>query len=482
MAYKRKHRDSFDQHRPSQDNFDGYRLFIGAKKDDRDPGTGRMDIAFGRDGDDRLSGQGMDDDLLGGKGDDQLTGAAGMDHLDGGRGNDRLLGGAEADALRGDDGNDYLDEGAGHGDLEGGKGNDTLVGGLGADAFVVDRDSGHDVIKDFVPGRGMFDHLALRGIMPEELRFKDTDKGVLISWAEGKGSVLLEGVFKNDLAQNDFMFTDDRYLLQPTSADASRLSGVSFAKDEGGDFSAPRSGRNDGGDDAFRFDEFHVKTGTSHGDTFQGTSKRDFYFGLGGDDKLYGADGDDDLAGDAGNDILEGGAGMDHLKGGAGGDKLYGGAQADNLMGEDGSDYLSAGAGHDMLEGGRGDDRLHGGDGADAFIVAPDSGNDVVVGGFDAGPGAFDHVAFRDILPNQVKVENGVRDGAGGVRVSWDVSGDGRADGSIFLAGLSESRMSQDDFMFDAVEGGAFVNDPAISLEGTRPLFQGAAEHWYLLA
>ncbi|USQ74610.1 hypothetical protein NF552_25250 (plasmid) [Roseomonas mucosa] len=130
---------------------------------------------------------------------------------------------------------------------------------------------------------------------------------------------------------------------------------------------------------------------------------------------MSGAAEDDNLTGDAGNDTLDGGMGQDHLVGGAGDDQLFGGDQADNLMGEDGKDTLYAGAGHDMLEGGGGDDVLNGGDGADAFIVSPDSGNDVVTGGFDAGPGAFDHIAFRDITPDEVTMA----DTTGGVLVSW---------------------------------------------------------------
>ncbi len=112
-------------------------------------------------------------------------------------------------------------------------------------------------------------------------------------------------------------------------------------------------------------------------------------------------------------------------------------------MGEDGNDVLYAGAGHDMLDGGRGDDVLNGGDGADAFIVGPDTGNDIVSGGFDAGPGAFDHIAFRDITPDEVTVA----DVSGGVLVSWQTD---QGDGSILLQGLTRSQMAQDDFMWNA--------------------------------
>jgi Ca2+-binding RTX toxin-like protein len=484
MSHKPQHQSSSDDTQDTQLSFGEHRLFIGGAGLDVYPGTGRMDTAFGRGGG-YLAGGGENDDLLGGNGRDILIGAGGMDQLDGGKGADVLIGGAEADGLRGGDGRDYLDEGVGHGDLEGGAGGDILAGGLGGDAFVISPDSGNDVILDFQGGPGMLDHLAVRGLNAEDLRFEDTDAGAKISWdvAEGKGSVLLEGFDKSQLAQDDFMFTDDRQLIQPTSADAETVTAEKFIKDEGGNLSAPGQGSETAAEDAFRFDEFDVKVGTSGRDTFQGTDARDFYYGQDGSDHLSGGAGDDDLSGGAGRDVLDGGEGQDHLAGGRGSDQLYGGDQADNLMGDEGNDVLYAGAGHDMLDGGKGDDVLNGGDGADAFIVGPDTGNDIISGGFDAGPGAFDHLALRDIMPNEIQVE----DVSGGVLVSWDTA---QGDGSVLLQGLTKSQMAQDDFMFNADKGmqGAFVNDPAITDEGSKLIFQESPsvsanpEHDYLLA
>ena len=485
MAHKLHDQSSSDETQDTQLSFGDHRLFIGGSGVDAYAGTGQMDTAFGRGGADYLAGRGENDDLLGGNGRDVLIGASGMDHLDGGKGADVLIGGAEADGLRGEDGRDYLDEGVGHGDLEGGAGDDMLAGGPGGDAFVISPDSGNDVILDFQGGPGILDHLAVRGLDAEDLRFEDTDTGARISWdvAEGKGSVLLEGFDKSQLAHDDFMFTDDRQVIQPTSADAETVTAEKFIKDEGGNLSAPEQGSGTIAADTFRFDEFNVKVGTSGRDTFQGTDARDFYYGQEGSDHLSGGAGDDDLSGGAGRDVLDGGAGQDHLMGGRGSDQLYGGDQADNLMGDEGNDVLYAGAGHDMLDGGKGDDVLNGGDGADAFIVGPDTGNDIISGGFDAGPGAFDHLALRDILPNEIQVA----DVSGGVLVSWVTA---QGDGSILLQGLTKSQMAQDDFMFNADEGtqGAFVNDPAITDEGSQLIFQESPSvsanpvHDYLLA
>ena len=444
---------------------DDYRLTIGDNGSDVQIGQGsKMNIAFGRGGSDVLTGGPMDDALWGGKGSDILLGGNGMNHLDGGAGSDFLLGGAMDDSLRGGDDRDILNEGDGHGDLEGGKGDDILIGGKGADAFVVDRNSGNDIIYDFTPGPGMFDHLALRDISPEELRFEETALGTRVSWNDGKSSVLLVGVEKSELAQNDFMFTDDRYLLQPANADADRLQAVSYAKNEGGNVSAPSVAGSTDPSVAYSFDDFNVQYGSARADTFQGTADRDVYFGLAGNDKLFGGAGDDHLEGGAGRDVLDGGDGQDQLKGGDGDDQLYGGAMADGLMGDAGNDTIFAGAGHDMIDGGTGNDRLDGGDGADAFIYRPDSGNDVITGGFDAGPGAFDHLAFEDILPSQVKVE----DQTNGVLVSWATDA---GNGSVLIQGIHVADMSQDDFMFSSVEGGGFVNNPAITYAGTELLF-----------
>ena len=141
-------------------------------------------------------------------------------------------------------------------------------------------------------------------------------------------------------------------------------------------------------------------------------------------------------------------------------------------MGGGGDDKLYAGAGHDMLEGGEGNDVLHGGDGADAFIVSQSSGNDVVIGGFDAGPGAFDHIAFTDIQNEQVRVLDTDQGGKHGTLVTWGT-------GSIFLEGVHKEQMAQDDFMFNLgeTEEDRFVLDPTITFEGSKLIFTGPPSH-----
>lgn len=433
---------------------EAYRLALGLDGGDSIAGTRARDHAWGSGGADVIGGGEGEDVLVGGAGRDLLSGNDGMDLLRGGNGADTLFGGAGADMLFGGAGNDYLDEGAGHSGLEGGPGNDTLVGGQGPDAFVVDRTSGDDVILDFTAGPGMFDHIALRDLRWEDLTVEDTSSGARIFW-DG-GAVLLVGVAKAELAQDDFMFADSPDLPPASRTPMGPAAELASPSDPGpeitgaDDFIRVRPGT-DGF--ALPVDGGKALVGGNAGDDLTGGTGDDHIFGRNGADFLAGGAGDDVLQGDNGQDTLEGGAGMDRLYGGRGADSLVGGKDADELMGGDGADVLDEGAGHGMLEGGRGNDTLTGGMGADAFIVAPDSGRDVVTDFEAAGlaQGAFDHIAFRDIAPEDVIVT----ETADGALVAWDVDGDGRADGSVLLLGVARDDLRQSDFMF--VDAPGFV-------------------------
>jgi serralysin len=454
-----------------------YRVSIGTRDSDSIGGTGDRDYLWGMRGNDRLAGGLENDNVYGDLGADVMTGGGGEDLLVGGMSDDRLFGGPEPDALRGGDGDDYLDEGAGHGDLDGGPGNDTIIGGPGADAFMVMPGSGDDVIKDFTAGPGMFDHLALSGLRWEDLSFADTATGVRVSW--GSGAVLLEGVFKADLAQDDFMFADSPDLPPASRSPTGPASERSSQSSDGPAIAGTGpSERVDSLTDALlrnhRFElsftgeeEYRVGIGTLQGDDLAGTSAWDHLFGRDGNDKLRGMEGDDILQGDAGADLLDGGNGQDRLDGGPGTDNLSGGAGEDNLDGGDGNDHLDAGDGHDMLNGGMGNDTYVGGMGADAFMVMPDSGHDVVHD-FEArgeAQGAFDHVALMDIMPNQVHVD----DTANGALVWWDTNGDDIPDGSILLKNVAVADLRQSDFMFNAEP--AFV--AGVSEVGSWYVFPG---------
>lgn len=423
-----------------------YRMTVGGDGDDSVAGSAEQTYMWGLRGNDQLVAGSMGGNLFGDSGNDVLVGKAGQDRLTGGKGDDSLFGGAAMDALRGGEGNDYLDEGAGHGDLDGGLGDDTLLGGSGPDAFAISPTSGNDVIKDFTAGPGMFDHLAIMDLRWEDLTFADTVAGVRISW--NGGSVLLEGVRRSDLAQDDLMFAMMPGLppgtRAPTRPSAERPSPstaepVITGEARGGGGLDERS--------SFEGDErYRVAFGGDGADTLEGTDAWDHLIGRDGNDTLTGGPGDDILEGNAGEDSLSGGAGRDKLVGGLGNDRLLGGEDEDELQGGDGDDIIDAGAGHDMVEGGKGNDTIAGGTGADAFIVSSDSGHDVILD-FEAtgeAQGAFDHIAFMEISPEQVTVT----DTAEGAMVSWDINGDGAAEGSVLLRGVLKAELRQSDFMF----------------------------------
>jgi Ca2+-binding RTX toxin-like protein len=434
-----------------------YRVSIGDEGSDVLTGRGDRDHFWGLGGDDLLTGARENDVLYGDEGRDTLSGGDGADRLTGGMDGDRLFGGREADALMGGAGNDYLDEGAGHGDLNGGMGDDTLVGGAGPDAFAVDRTSGNDVIRDFTAGPGMFDHLALRDLRWEDLSFEDTASGVRVSWQGG--SVLLEGVAKSQLAQDDFMFADAPD-LPPAARDATgpapaqpspSIEGPSqwWGREPGARFDQAADAALRDGDLSLTFtgdETYQVIVGERGDDELTGGAGVDNMFGRDGADTLLGDGGDDVLQGDAGDDRLEGGDGMDRLDGGMGADTLIGGAMVDDIMGMDGADSIDAGAGHDMIEGGMGNDTIAGGTGADAFIVDPHSGFDVILDMEVRGEaqGAFDHLALRDIRPDQVNVV----DRAEGAFVSWNTDRDADPEGGVLLQGVFRADLRQSDFMF----------------------------------
>lgn len=441
-----------------------YLLALGTDTDNSIVGADERTYFWGLSGNDTLVAGSMGSTLYGDSGNDVLVGRGGGDGLMGGKGNDQLYGRAGNDMLMGGEGDDLLDEGAGHGDLDGGPGNDTLIGGPGADAFAIGPTSGNDVIKDFTAGAGMFDHLAISQLRWADLTIQDTSAGVRISWSSG--SVVLEGVRKADLAQDDFMFQESPDLPPGLRAPSGPTTERPSPSTAGPDATGERLRGQLGSSFTIQGDErYQVTVGGETGDQLTGTDAWDHFIGRDGNDTLTGGAGDDVLEGNGGDDILTGGAGRDKLDGGPGNDRLSGGDENDEVMGGDGDDIIDSGSGHDMVEGGKGNDTITGGSGADAFIVRPDSGNDVILDfeATGAAQGAFDHIAFMDILPEQVKVT----DTADGALVSWDTNGDGNAEGSVLLRGVPMANLRQSDFMFNARPG--FVT--GISTVGSYYIF-----------
>ena len=177
--------------------------------------------------------------------------------------------------------------------------------------------------------------------------------------------------------------------------------------------------------------------------------------GAGGDNILHGLGGDDLIQGGAGADVIYGDDGNDDVRGGAGADQLWGGAGNDILSGGDGADTLNGGAGNDVIDGGAGNDRLWGGGGSDIFrfrddvLAAHDTdeifdfsrGSDVIdLRSIDAKVGGAPNDSFSLIGSqtfHHVAGELQIKTYGDGVKISGDVNGDGVADFSIIVHGVS---------------------------------------------
>ena len=162
--------------------------------DELDGGTGR-DVLFGQLHNDFLFGGDADDYLEGNRGQDTLEGNGGNDLLLGGRGNDLLQGGADDDFLNGNFGNDTL---------IGGSGNDLLVGGGGQDIFVLESNSGKDIIADFTNSR---DNLGLSdGLAFDDLQIVQNTTETL----DGTQKDVLLDLYGRNISASDTLIKSDR--------------------------------------------------------------------------------------------------------------------------------------------------------------------------------------------------------------------------------------------------------------------------------
>ncbi|SFD26925.1 S8 family serine peptidase [Tropicimonas isoalkanivorans] len=208
-------------------------------------------------------------------------------------------------------------------------------------------------------------------------------------------------------------------------------------------------------------------------DALAGNGLDNAFDGGRGNDTLLGRDGNDRLWGQGGDDRLDGGRGLDRSWGGGGNDKLFGRGGKDLLVGGDGSDLLKGanaadtlkgGGGADTLVGGKGSDGMTGGKGADRFVftsvkdspataqrdIITDfrSGADtIVLSAIDANANRPGDQAFRFIgddpfsgAPRELRVVQK----SDGVRVMADTDGDGSADFSLQLAGMTALPPAED--------------------------------------
>ena len=188
--------------------------------------------------------------------------------------------------------------------------------------------------------------------------------------------------------------------------------------------------------------------GGAGADKLFGQAGSDTLIGGNNADTLIGGAGGDRLLGVQGNDVLNAGSGKDFLNGSGGGDLLLGGGGADTLIGGGGSDTLNGGKGHDVMDGQGG---------RDTFVFkavgdsTPDGHRDVIqhfvigkdmvdLSAVDARSGAQGDQAFNFIGTHDFSGKQGQLHAlhfGGNSRVEGDVNGDGHADFSFLIQGVT---------------------------------------------
>jgi Ca2+-binding RTX toxin-like protein len=385
--------------------------------------NGSVENARGSSGEDWISGNERDNILYG---DPTRDGPGDNDTLFGAAGDDTIYGGGGRDDMGGADGDDLLHGGAGRDTLSGGGGSDTLIGGAGADSISGGADG-----TDWV-------------------FYTQSSAAVDVRLISGQTSTSFGGDAEGDQINGvhnvrGSAFNDKISDLPESNAyNANRFDGMA------GHDHLKMGGGND------------TANGGVGNDTIEGESGNDRLFGGNGNDRIYGGDGQDRLFGGAGYNLMDGGAGRDTviggdqretLCGGTGDDLLRGAGQNDLFFGGKGSDRLHGDAGDDTLIGGQGRDSLFGGAGADEFKYIARGESDAASGrdtimdfnradgdriNFDqlVGTGSFiGHAAFSGEVGEVRFIST-----TSGSRVFFDVDGDGTADFSVNVAGVTTLR------------------------------------------
>jgi len=112
---------------------------------------------------------------------DNITGSVNGETIEGGAGNDTINGGAGNDMLLGGDGDDVLNAEAGDDFLNGGAGSDTLNGGTDNDTYLMDVNSGSDLIFNFDPNGENIDVLGYQNIDHTSLWFRKSGDDLIVN-------------------------------------------------------------------------------------------------------------------------------------------------------------------------------------------------------------------------------------------------------------------------------------------------------------
>ncbi|MEO1520617.1 MAG: lysophospholipase, partial [Cyanobacteria bacterium J06633_2] len=119
---------------------------------------------------------------------------------------DNLVGSFYDDTLVGNSSDNILNGGEGNDILRGGLGNDTLAGGLGNDTFVLETNSGTDIIFDFDSGidiLGLSGGLSFGDLTLTQGTGSDVDNTLII--ANNQTIASLSGIQATALTSNDFI-------------------------------------------------------------------------------------------------------------------------------------------------------------------------------------------------------------------------------------------------------------------------------------
>lgn len=357
-----------------------------------------------------------------------LTGAAALSAT-GNALNNQMTGNGAANGLTGGDGNDTLKGMAGNDTLSGGNGHDWLDGGLGIDSMV--GGAGNDTYE------------------------LDSAADIVVETASGGTDTVRIGATYTLGAQVE------KLLL--TGSAAINGTGNTLANGLTGNAGA------------------NLLTGLDGNDTLDGGAGLDTLVGgLGNDVYVLRADATDTLveAAGGGTDTVQSSfaytlaTNFENLTlidkssvsgtGNAVANVITGNTGHNLLSGLAGNDTLSGGAGNDSLRGGANDDSLTGGAGADRFLFASSGGNGVDVltdfneldGGAEEGDllvfeganaGGFVYLGTAAFTGGSNNAEARVV----GNQVLFDANGDGLADVTVTLTGLtSASQLATSDFAF----------------------------------
>ncbi|GLO68656.1 hypothetical protein MACH17_01730 [Phaeobacter inhibens] len=422
----------------------------------------------GTSGDDTIDSSYTDDDgdvVDGGDG----AGASGHeDEINAGAGNDSVEAGQENDTVYGGSGNDTID---------GGSGDDSLEGGDGSDLFIFEDGFGNDTV---IGGEG--------GTDSDTIDLSALATAVTVTYTGDEAGTITDGTNTVTISQIENITATEFADYIDASASTIDLHITAGGGDD-------TIGGSTGDDEVY---------GGNGVDRFYGFGGNDTFYGGDGSDRIYmhGADGhltyhagedadgfDTDIldlwhytnsgmtvtfSGDeAGtfvttdglvtgeftgveaisatqlNDTIDASASSTRiaLQAHDGDDSLVGSSGADVLHGGVGTDTIEGGAGDDTITGGEGDDSLTGGDGADQFVLADNSGSDVVTDFdlTDSGDGTtIDQLDVSDLTDadgNSVNVWD---------VVVTDTNGDGTGDAiltfpngeSVTLTGVAPSQVN----------------------------------------